>query len=675
MTARERPDDADVTLARLLAGAGPLLEPGAVPALVAGVAAAPPDVASDGWMTLVAEEPSPALREALRARLADARAAVRTAEREGPPRAERLAALRAALAERGVDGFLVPLADEHQSEFPPAFARRLHWLTGFGGSAGLAIVLQGQAAIFVDGRYTLQVREQVDTALFTPLHITEQPPGDWLAEHLPAGGRLGYDPWLHTPEGLERLAEAAARAGAALAPLEPNPIDALWVAQPARPIAPAVPHPDRFSGRPSADKREEAARSLRRSGAVAAVIGAPDSIAWLLNLRGGDVPHTPVALGFAILYDDARVALFMDGRKLTRAARTHLGDAVSLQPPDALGAALAALAGQRVQIARAATPCWIADRLAEAGATSIDRPDPCTLPKACKNPVELAGVRAAHRRDGAALCRFLAWLSEAAPEGGLTEMSAADRLEAFRAEGEHFRGLSFDTISGAGPDGAIVHYRVTEATDRAIEPGTLYLVDSGAQYLDGTTDVTRTVAIGRPTAEMRDRFTRVLKGHIAIATARFPSGTAGSQLDALARTSLWQAGLDYDHGTGHGVGAYLGVHEGPHRIAKRGGDVALRAGMIVSNEPGYYKTGEYGIRIENLETVVEVAAPDGGERSLLGFNALTLAPIDLACVDLALLTAAEIAWLNGYHARVYEEVMPLVDDVTCNWLKAATCAV
>jgi Xaa-Pro aminopeptidase len=289
--------------------------------------------------------------------------------------------------------------------------------------------------------------------------------------------------------------------------------------------------------------------------------------------------------------------------------------------------------------------------------------------------VELAGVRAAHRRDGAALCRFLAWLSEAAPEGGLTEMSAADRLEAFRAEGEHFRGLSFDTISGAGPDGAIVHYRVTEATDRAIEPGTLYLVDSGAQYLDGTTDVTRTVAIGRPTAEMRDRFTRVLKGHIAIATARFPSGTVGSQLDALARTSLWQAGLDYDHGTGHGVGAYLGVHEGPHRIAKRGGDVALRAGMIVSNEPGYYKTGEYGIRIENLETVVEVAAPDGGERSLLGFNALTLAPIDLACVDLALLTAAEIAWLNGYHARVYEEVMPLVDDVTCNWLKAATCAV
>ncbi|MPY68727.1 MAG: M24 family metallopeptidase [Alphaproteobacteria bacterium] len=671
MTARERSDDADVTFARLLAGAGPLLEASALPGLIAGVAAAPPDVDPDGWMALVAEEPSPALREALRTLLAEAR----TAEREGPPRAERLAALRAALADGGVDGFLVPLADEHQSEFPPASARRLHWLTGFGGSAGLAIVLQGEAAIFVDGRYTLQVREQVDTALFTPLHITEQPPGDWLAGHLPAGGRLGYDPWLHTPGGIERLAEAAKRAGAALAPLEPNPIDVLWTAQPARPIAPAVPHPDRFSGRPSVDKREEAARTLRRSGAAAAVIGAPDSIAWLLNLRGGDVPHTPVALGFAILYDDARVALFMDGRKLTRAARTHLGDAVSLQPPDALGAALAALAGQRVQIARAATPCWIADRLAEAGAETIDRPDPCTLSKACKNPVELAGVRAAHRRDGAALCRFLAWLAEAAPRGGLTEMSAADRLEAFRAEGEHFRGLSFDTISGAGPNGAIVHYRVTVATDRAIEPGMLYLVDSGAQYLDGTTDVTRTVAIGQPTAEMRDRFTRVLKGHIAIATARFPSGTAGSQLDALARTSLWQAGLDYDHGTGHGVGAYLGVHEGPHRIAKRGGDVALRAGMIVSNEPGYYKTGEYGIRIENLETVVEVAAPDGGERSLLGFNALTLAPIDLACVDPALLTAAEIGWLNGYHARVREEISPLVDEPTRNWLAEATRAV
>jgi Xaa-Pro aminopeptidase len=670
MTAEtERPSDP----ALLLAASGGRIDAASLPALVDGVAAAPMDVAdSDGWMALVAESPSEALKAALRAMLAEARA---VADGEtGPPMANRLSGLRAALDAAGVDGFLVPLADEHQSEFPPACARRLHWLTGFGGSAGLAVVLRDAAAIFVDGRYTLQVREQVDIRLFTPMHITEQPPGDWLAAKLPAGGRLGFDPWLHTPDGVDRLAAAVGRAGATLAPLDPNPIDALWTGRPARPVSPAVPHPDRYAGRDSQSKREDAAEALRRGGAAACVISAPDSIAWLLNLRGGDVPNTPVALAFAILYDDARVALFMDERKAAPSLRAHLGEAVSLRGPDGLGPALDALQGRKVQYARAATPYWIAQRLAAAGADALDREDPCVLPKACKNAVELAGVREAHRRDGAALCRFLAWLAAEAPKGGLTEMSAADRLQAFRSKGDRFRGLSFDTISGAGPNGAIVHYRVTAASDRRIEPGTLYLVDSGAQYLDGTTDVTRTVAVGTPTAEMRDRFTRVLKGHIAIAMARFPAGTSGGQLDALARAALWQAGLDYDHGTGHGVGAYLGVHEGPHRIAKRGGDVPLRPGMIVSNEPGYYKTGEFGIRIENLETVVETPAPEGAERSLLGFRALTLAPIDLACVDPGLLTASELDWLNAYHARVYEEVSPLVDGDTGAWLKDATRA-
>jgi Xaa-Pro aminopeptidase len=665
----------DADLATLLAQSGARIESDALPGLIAGVAAAPPDISDpDGWMALVADATAPALADALRSLLAAARAATEQAAADGPGPADRLAALRKVLDGLGVDGFLIPLADEHQSEFPPARARRLHWLTGFGGSAGLAIVLRDEAAIFVDGRYTLQVRDQVDTSLFTPLHITEQPPSEWLAARLPKGGRLGYDPWLHTPDGLARMAVSAARAGAAMAPLDPNPIDALWEAQPARPLAPAVPHPVEFSGRDSAAKRAEAAEGLRRAGAAAAVLSAPDSIAWLLNMRGGDVPNTPVALAFAILYDDARVALFMDERKAAPGLIEHLGEEVSLRDPSALGPALDGLQGRAVQFARATTPCWIADRLKAAGADIQDAEDPCTLPKACKNEVELDGVFAAHRRDGAALCSFLAWLAAEAPKGGLTEMSAADRLEQFRRPGERFRGLSFDTISGAGPNGAIVHYRVTAATDRAIEPGTLYLVDSGAQYLDGTTDVTRTVAVGEPTEEMRDRFTRVLKGHIAVATARFPAGTAGSQLDALAREALWQVGLDYDHGTGHGVGAYLGVHEGPHRIAKRGGDVALRPGMIVSNEPGYYKTGGFGIRIENLETVVALDAPDGAERSLLGFRALTLAPIDLACVNPDLLTEAERDWLNAYHARVYEEIAPLVDGATAGWLKDATRA-
>jgi Xaa-Pro aminopeptidase len=665
----------DAELARFLSQEGARLALPGLRDLVAGVIAAPPAVDPEAWIALVAAKPTPALRAAL-LRLEIAmreRATDGLGVRPAPP--ERLAALRAELNRRGVDGFLVPLAGEHQSEFPPARARRLEWLTGFGGSAGLAIVLRERAAIFVDGRYTLQVRAQVDTTLFEPRHITDEPPADWLAAAMPSGGRLGYDPWLHTSEGLQRLADGCKRCGATLLPLEPNPIDSVWTDQPARPIAPVVPQPIEMAGRSSVEKRVEAAAALREAGADAALLTAPDSIAWLLNIRGGDVPHTPVALSFALLGSDGEVKLFIDGRKLTDAARAHLGNGVALCPPEALGPALDALGAERrtVQLATGMAPSWAVDRLERAGARLLRRDDPCTLPKACKNAVELMGMRAAHIRDGASLCRFLSWLADETPNGRIDEIAAAEQLYRFRCGNDLFRGLSFDTISGSGPNGAVVHYHVGPQTNRRLGAGELYLIDSGAQYLDGTTDVTRTVAIGAPTHEMRDRFTRVLKGHIAIATVRFPAGTSGGQLDALARLALWEAGLDFDHGTGHGVGHFLAVHEGPHRIAKRLAEAPLRPGMVVSNEPGYYKAGAYGIRIENLEVVRAAPPIPGAERETLQFESLTLAPIDRALIDTTLLRPDEIDWLDRYHARVQAAVGPLVDARTRRWLEDA-CA-
>ena len=665
----------DGTLARMLLQAGARLTLPELRELLAGVIAAPVAVDPEGWIALVADDPPPALRAALlRLELA-----MRAESADGlgvrPAPADRLAAVRAELNRRGVDGFLVPLADEHQSEFPPARARRLEWLTGFGGSAGLAIVLRERAAVFVDGRYTLQVRAQVDTGLFEPRHITDEPPADWLASAMPSGGRLGYDPWLHTVEGLQRLAEGCRRCGATLLPLEPNPVDTVWTGQPARPIAPVVPHPVDLSGRSSAEKRAETAAILREAGVDAALLTAPDSIAWLLNVRGGDVPNTPVALGFALLAADGGVRLFIDGRKIVDATRAHLGNGVALHPPEALGPALDALGaeGKTVQLAAGLAPSWAVDRLERGGARVARRDDPCILPKACKNAVELTGMRAAHIRDGASLCAFLSWLADETPQGGVDEIAAAERLYRFRCGNDRFRGLSFDTISGSGPNGAVVHYRAAPETNRRLGPGELYLIDSGAQYLDGTTDVTRTVAIGEPTQEMRDRFTRVLKGHIAIATARFPAGTNGGQLDALARLALWQAGLDFDHGTGHGVGHFLAVHEGPQRIAKRLAEAPLRPGMVVSNEPGYYKTGAFGIRIENLEVVRAAPPIPGAEREMLQFESLTLAPIDRTLVDATLLRPDEIAWLDRYHARVREAIGPLVDPRTRRWLDDA-CA-
>ena len=665
------PDD----VLQLLRRRGRQPDPSALDALMRGVAAAPEGLAGPEWVELIDPEADGELTKALtawRAELATADDGLDAA----PAPASRLAALRAELRRRDLSGFVVPRADEHQGEYVPRRSQRLAWLTGFSGSAGLAIVLADRAAIFIDGRYTLAVRGQVDIDAFVPHQIPEQSPETWIADNLPKGGKLGFDPWLQTVDGHERFARACQRAGAEFVPVDSNPVDAVWSDRPPAPLAPVLPHPDEFAGESSAAKRARIAGTVKAKGADVALITAPDSIAWLLNVRGGDVPRTPFALGFALLHGDGHVDLFMDRRKLPDRTLAWFGNAVTLAPPDELGAALDMLGkvGERVLIESATAPVWAATRLLAAGVALVRDADPVALPKACKNAIELEGIRRAHRRDGAAVSGFLAWLSRESRGGKLREIEASDRLQALRQQTGKLRDLSFDTISGAGPNGAIVHYRASEASQRALEPGSLYLVDSGGQYRDGTTDITRTVAIGTPSAEMRDRFTRVLKGHIALAMARFPAGTTGSQLDALARYALWQAGLDYDHGTGHGVGAYLSVHEGPHRISKMANSVALQPGMIVSNEPGYYKTDAYGIRIENLVAVRE-AKIDGADRRYLEFETLTLAPIDQACIELGLLTDAERQWLNDYHRRVRETVGPEVDEVTRAWLAEATRAI
>jgi Xaa-Pro aminopeptidase len=662
-------------LARLLKDAGSAYDHAGVEALIEGVLAAPAEVGSS-WHTLVADPTPPQLAaslEALRATMAAGYHDGLAAEDFGRlPRSDRLARLRKELTARDLDGFIVPRADEHQGEYVPPRGQRLAWLTGFTGSAGLAIVLRDRAALFVDGRYTLQAAAQVDTSAFEIHHLIDEPPAQWLVTALEAGKVLAYDPWLHTPHEVERLRAAAEKAGTKLRAVADNPLDRVWPGRPAPPISPVVPHPEQFSGESAESKRCRLGRDLQQEGIAAAVLTMPESIAWLLNIRGGDVPHTPLPLSFGILRQDGSVGLFIDRRKLVRGIERHLGNAVTVMPPEQLGPALAALAaeGGRVQADPATAASWVFDRLAAAGASIHRAADPCLLPKACKNATEIGGTRAAHRRDGAALTQFLAWLAREAPKGELREITASDRIEAFRREGEHFRDLSFPTISGAGSNGAIVHYRAMPETEKRLEPGTLYLLDSGAQYLDGTTDVTRTIAVGEPSAEMRDRFTRVLKGHIALALARFPKGTTGTQLDGFARRALWQEGLDYDHGTGHGVGSYLGVHEGPQRISKAPNTQPLMPGMIVSNEPGYYKTGAYGIRIENL---VLVRPADGSaEREMLGFETLTLVPIDRNLIDPSLLDEDEIAWLDAYHARVRETLTPLVDTDTARWLAAAT---
>ena len=589
----------------------------------------------------------------------------------------RLAALREQLKSDRLDGFVVPLTDEHMSEYVGSYAQRLAWLTGFQGSAGAAAVLPEEAAIFVDGRYTLQVRDQVDGKHWSYQSVPETSIADWLKVHAPDGGRIGYDPWLHTKDWVSRAKAALAAKGAELVAVQRNPIDAVWADKPEPSKARLAVHPDDFTGKSSAAKRQEMADWLQEQKADAAVLSALDSIAWTFNVRGQDVEHTPVALSFALVNDDGTADLFVASEKIGDDVRKHLGNGVRVHERHEFEPHLRSLAGKTVVADPERAVHAIFEALEKAGAKIVQKRDPAVLPKAIKNRAEIEGHRAAQARDGAALSRFLHWLSIEAPKGGVDELIAVAKLQQFRQACGDLRDTSFDTISGAGPNGAIVHYRVSEETNRRLEMNSLYLVDSGGQYPDGTTDVTRTVAIGEPTAEMRDRFTRVLKGHIAVARAVFPEGTRGGQLDSFARQYLWQAGLDYAHGTGHGVGAYLAVHEGPQRISppgsgQAGGDEPLQAGMFLSNEPGYYKTGEYGIRVENL-VLVEPREIEGSEKKMLGFETLTFAPIDRNLVDVAMLSPEERDWLNAYHAKVLEIVGPQLEGEAKAWLEAG-CA-
>ena len=582
--------------------------------------------------------------------------------------------IREAMGAQGLDGFLVPHEDEHQNEYLPAANDRLAWATGFTGSAGAAVIMTDRAAMFVDGRYALQVRDQVDGVLFEIHDLVDGGVPAWLEGALSAGQTLGYDPRLHSPDALERLRAAAAKAGAALKAVAVNPLDQAWgSARPRQPRALIVRHPLDYAGEGAADKRARVGASLKDQGADAALLTAPASIAWLFNVRGGDVIRSPLPLGQAILNSDGSAQLFLDPAKVSNDLPAWLGDAVSVEAPDALASALRDLKGRRVLVDPAVSSAWYFDTLEDAGAKIVRAADPCALPRARKNAIEIEGARRAHLRDGVALARFLHWLDTEAQESLPDEVEIVTRLEAFREATGALKDLSFDTIAGAAGNGAIVHYRPTERLSRRLEPGSLLLVDSGAQYLDGTTDVTRTIAIGEPSAEMRQRFTLVLKGHLALARARFPAGVAGSALDVLARAALWAAGLDFDHGTGHGVGSYLGVHEGPQYIAKRAGGPALQPGMILSNEPGYYKAGAYGIRIENLQVVSEAAAVPGGERPMLSFEALTMAPFDRRLVDKAMLNAEEIAQLDAYHAQVLARIAPQVEPDVQAWLSRA-CA-
>jgi Xaa-Pro aminopeptidase len=585
-----------------------------------------------------------------------------------PARVERL---RAELKRRGLDGFVVSRADRQQNEYLPASEERLAWLTGFTGSAGAAIVLAERAALFVDGRYTVQAAAQIDPAIFSIEHLMDSPPQQWLEQNLKSGARLGYDPWLHTSEGADKLRKACATASAELAAVDNNPIDALWTDRPAPPAGQVSLRDIKFVGESASDKLKRVQAELKKLRAEVLVVSDPQNVAWAFNIRGADVAHTPLALAFAVIPREGRPVLYVDGAKLDNKVRQTLEEIAAVRAPDELARDLAQLKDKTVRLDQASAADALARLVAGNGGKPVCGADPIALMKAVKNHTEIAGSRAAHKRDGVAMVRFLAWLEREASAGVVTEIDAVEALESFRRDSGLLKDISFPTIAGSGPNGAIVHYRVTRASNRTIGKNELFLVDSGAQYEDGTTDITRTVVIGAPSDEMRDRFTRVLKGHIAIATAVFPENTSGAQLDPLARTALWQAGLDFDHGTGHGVGSYLSVHEGPARISKLG-TAALRRGMILSNEPGYYKTAAYGIRIENLVLVIAAPEPVGAEKPVNAFETLTLAPIDRRLIDTRLLTAKERNWIDSYHARVQEVLGPLLDAPTRAWLDAAT---
>lgn len=589
--------------------------------------------------------------------------------------AGRISCLREQLAARGLDGFIVPRADEFQGEYVPESSERLKWLTSFSGSAGCAVILAHKAGIFVDGRYTLQVKQQVDLSVLQPLSLYDDKPEAWAADNLPEGGKLGYDPWLLTVKDAQKFAGALKAKGGELVPVDTNPLDAVWPDQPAKPAGEVVAQPLELAGRTAGDKLDEIARGLKQRGASAHVLTQTDAVAWAFNIRGADIPHTPVPLAFAIVHADGTADLLIAPERMPDDAKAQLGERVRLHGPQAFTGLLEALATAREPVELDAD--WAADAirmaLEGAGASISTQQCPCTLPRAAKNTAELEGAREAHLRDAVAIARYLHWLSVHAPGGELDEITAAKKLEQFRTETNRLKDLSFDTISAAGPHAAIPHYRVSETTNLTIERDQIYLVDSGGQYVDGTTDITRTIIAGTPSAEMKDRNTRVLKGMISLSRARFPEGTTGGHLDALARTALWEAGLDFDHGTGHGVGSFLSVHEGPQRFSRLD-QTKLLPGMIVSNEPGYYKAGEYGIRIENLVVVREAQAIEGGDRSMHWLETITFAPIDRALIEVELLTDAELDWLNAYHADVLEKVGPrLEDDSVKQWLQAA-CA-
>ena len=586
--------------------------------------------------------------------------------------AARLSAFREELARRNLSGFVVPRADQQQNEYVPPSEERLAWLTGFTGSAGQAIVLPQAAAVFVDGRYTLQAAKQVDRKAWSIEPLADPPPESWLTSHLKAGDRLGFDPWLHTSAAAERLAAACARAGAELVAVDSNPLDSVWTERPPPPLGPVSVHGTQYSGEAEAEKLQRIRLEIAKLGAEALVLSDSHAVAWTFNIRGADVSHTPLPLSYALVPRDGRPTVFIDHRKLSNSARDHLEQSAEVSEPDALAPALTELAQRGTTIALdSATAADALTRLiSAAGGKPLSGSDPVSLLKAVKNLTEIEGTRNAHRRDAVALARFLAWIDREAPTGALTEIDTVEALESFRRDTGALKDVSFPTIAGTGPNGAIVHYRVTRKSNRRIAPGDLLLIDSGAQYEDGTTDVTRTIAIGTPTLEMQDRFTRVLRGHIAIARAVFPDGTTGAQIDTLARQYLWQAGIDFEHGTGHGVGSYLSVHEGPARISKLG-TTPLKRGMILSNEPGYYKTDAFGIRIENLELVVGTDVA-GAEKPVNAFETLTLAPIDRRLIDLNMLSGDELSWLNEYHERVRHAVRPHVDEAVKAWLDAAT---
>jgi Xaa-Pro aminopeptidase len=590
--------------------------------------------------------------------------------------AGRVAALRAELKRRGLDGLAVPRADRQQNEYLPASEERLAWLTGFTGSAGAAIVLADKAAVFVDGRYTVQAASQIDDTVFAIEHLIETPPEKWLERNLKSGAQLGYDPWLFTAAGAEKLKKVCTAAGATLVAVDGNPIDALWVDRPAPPSGPVTLRDIKFSGESAADKLKRIRAELGNLRSDVLVVSDPQNVAWAFNIRGSDVAHTPLALAFALIAREGKALeelpkLYVDAAKLDNATRHALEQVADVRAPGDLVRDLSELKDKAVRFDAGSAADALTRIVADNGGAPSQGPDPITLMKAVKNHAEIAGMKAAHKRDGVAMVRYLAWLDATAPSGKLTEIEAVQALESFRRETGLLKDISFPTISGSGPNGAIVHYRVTQGSNRTLGNNELFLIDSGAQYEDGTTDITRTVAVGTPAEEMRDRFTRVLRGHIAIATAVFPDGTSGAQLDTLARLPLWQAGLDFDHGTGHGVGSYLSVHEGPARISKLG-TVPLKRGMILSNEPGYYKTGAYGIRIENLVLVTQAPAPEGAEKPLNEFETLTLAPIDRRLILTRMLTAKERAWIDAYHAQVQKTLRPLLDAPAQAWLDAAT---